>query len=166
MTSVDDYIKRREESSGVVPTLCALAWGYGIRLPESVWDHEAMQAMTREVTIGVALYNDIVSLKKELQHGVDNIVPVLVFQHDVSPQVAVDMTIKMLEDSYADFLSAVDRLEEVVKREHDDLKPDIQVWIDGCLDVLIGNIAWSVSTSRYLPKTALTAGGSGFKVVL
>jgi hypothetical protein len=49
--SVQDFIERRAKNIGIYPTLTTLPWGYGIKLPEWVWDHEFVQAMMREVSV-------------------------------------------------------------------------------------------------------------------
>ncbi|KAF2827090.1 terpenoid synthase [Ophiobolus disseminans] len=167
VSAVEDFIERRAKSIGVIPTLCTHVWGYGIRLPEWVWNHEAMQKMTYEVCVTVALYNDIASLKKELKaNEVDNIIPILVFHHDISAQEAVDMTIEILDKSYREFLSAVECLKDAVSGEDEDVKRDFQIWVDACVDMLVGNVAWSLTIPRYLPRSALDDAGSGFKVIL
>jgi hypothetical protein len=97
---------------------------------------------------------------------VDSIVPILVYHHNVSAQVAGNMTVRMLEKSYQDLLAAVERLQTAVSTEHEYVKRDIKVWIDACFDMLIGNVAWSLTIPRYLPRTAFSEGHLGFEVVL
>jgi hypothetical protein len=165
--SVDDFIDRRVDNIGVIPTLCSHAWGYGIQLPPWVWDSESAQVLMREVSVAVALYNDVASLKKEIDADeVDSIVPILVHHHNVSAQEAVDMTMEMLKTSYQKLLAAVERLNIAVANENDDVKRDLKVWVDACVDLVFGNVAWSLANSRYLLRTALIDGSSGFKVIL
>jgi type II secretory pathway predicted ATPase ExeA len=115
----------------------------------------------------VALYNDLASLKKELKADeVDNIIPILVYHHNISAQDAVNMTIKMLEESYKSFNAAVERLERAVDAESKEVKRDVEILVDACVDLLVGNVAWSLATRRYLPRTAFSDGSSGFEVVL
>jgi hypothetical protein len=164
---VDDFIDRRVDNIGVIPTLCSHAWGYGIKLPEWVWDHESAKVLMREVSVALALYNDVASLKKEvIADEVDSIVPILVHHHNVSAQEAVDMTMDMLKTSYQKLLAAVERLNIAVASENDDVKRDLKVWVDACVDLVFGNVAWSLANSRYLLRTALRDGSSGFEVVL
>lgn len=165
--SVEDFIERRSKTIAVYPTLYTHAWGYGIKLPEWIWDHESVQAMVREVSVTVALYNDMASLKKELKADeVDNIIPILVYHHNISAQEAVDMTVKILEDSYKTITAAIGRLESTVDAESDHIKRDVRVWVDACVDMLVGNVAWSLAIPRYLPRTAFSDGNLGFEIML
>jgi hypothetical protein len=165
--SVEDFIDRRSKTIAVYPTLYTHAWAYSIKLPEWVWDHESVQAMVREVSVTVALYNDMASLKKELKADeVDNIIPILVYHHNVSAQEAVDMTVQILEGSYKAFTAAVERLRCTVDAESEDVKRDVEVWVDACVDMLVGNVAWSLAIPRYLPRTAFSDGSLEFEVVL
>jgi hypothetical protein len=167
LDSVQEFIDRRMETIGVVPTLLTNVWGYGIKLPEWVWDHESVQVMMREVARGVMLYNDIASLKKELKAGdVDNIIPLLVYHRNISAQEAVDMAVKSLEESFGTYTAAVERLRHTVNAESEDVKRDVEVWVDACVDMLIGNGAWSLATPRYLPRSAFSDGSSGFEITL
>lgn len=49
--SVQDFIERRARNIGIYPILTTFSWGYGIKLPEWVWDHDYAQAMIREVSV-------------------------------------------------------------------------------------------------------------------
>lgn len=52
--------------------------------------HPRMIDIWREVNLSMSLSNDILSLKKEIKHGdIDNIVPVLVFDRNMTVQEAI-----------------------------------------------------------------------------
>jgi cytochrome c556 len=113
------------------------------------------------------LYNDVASLKKELKADeVDNIIPILVYHHNISAQEAVNMAIKDLEKSYKTFTAAVERLKSAVDAEPEDVRRDVNVWVDACVDLIVRNVAWSLAVPRYLPRAALSDRSSAFKVVL
>lgn len=59
-------------------------------LPRWVMKHPRMIDIWREVNLSMSLSNDILSLKKEIKHGdIDNIVPVLVFDRNMTVQEAI-----------------------------------------------------------------------------
>jgi hypothetical protein len=166
VTSIEDFIERRIRTIDVVPTLYPNAWGCGLKLPESLWNGEPLNRMIREVSIGVAMWNDVYSLKKELaQEEMDNIVPLLVYHHDVSAQEAVYMVIDLMRKSYDDFCAAAERLEADVQNADAEVKKNVQVWKQACLDVLLGHVAWSMQVPRYQLVAGLK-GGAAFEVVL
>jgi hypothetical protein len=166
VSSIEDLIERRIRTIGVITTLMLNAWGHDMRLPEWAWEHEATLRMMWEASIGVAMWNDIYSLKKELAAmEMDNIVPLLVYHHDLSAQEAVDMALEMLAKSWEDFCAAESRLRDAVEGASADVKISVDLWVDACLDVLLGHVAWSLQVPRYRPRTALR-GGAGFEVVL
>lgn len=165
--SVQDFIERRARNIGIYPILTTFSWGYGIKLPEWVWDHDYAQAMIREVSVSMGLYNDLVSLKKELKADeVDNIIPILVYHHNISAQDAVNVTLEMLKESYKSFNAAVERLERAVDAESKEVKRDVEILVDACVDTLVGNVTWSLAIPRYLPRTAFSDGSLGFQFVL
>lgn len=70
-----------------------------------------MVSITREVAISDFLWNDIVSLRKEIDDGdIDSAIPVMVWNEGCSAQSAVDRCVKMVEESWARLLEAEKRL--------------------------------------------------------
>jgi hypothetical protein len=127
VSSIENFIERRIQTIGVITTLMLNAWGHGMRLPEWVWEHEATLRMMREASIGVAMWNDIYSLKKELAAmEMDNIVPLLVYHHDLSAQEAVDMALEILAKSWEDFCAAESRLRDAVEGASADVKISVE----------------------------------------
>jgi hypothetical protein len=164
--SIEDFIERRIKTIEVIPNLLPLVWAYELKLPEWIWNSAPMQRMVREICIQAAMWNDIYSLKKELAaNEMDNIIPILVYHHDISAQEAVDMAVEVIDRSYRNFCVAVECLKGSVSEEITDVRRDLDTWVDGCLDMLFGHVAWSIQVPRYLPRSVLT-GGAGFKTVL
>lgn len=92
-----------------------------------------MQRVMDEVSITVFLFNDIVSLKKEVVDGqVDSTVSIFVWSQNMSPQAAVDKAVKMLEVSWENLLAAGTRLQDVA-----DTEP--------CLEVNLHHLEWTRS---------------------
>ena len=106
MSTLEEYTARRLRTVGTNPCIAVMQWAYGLTLPPSVWDHEALLAIQREVAISDFLWNDIVSLRKEIDDGdIDSAIPVMVWNDGCSAQVAVDRCVRMVEESWARLLS-------------------------------------------------------------
>jgi hypothetical protein len=121
-----------------------MQWAYELTLPLSVWHHEAVVAMTREVAISDFLWNDIVSLRKEIDDGdVDSAIPVMVWNKGCSAQAAVDRCVKMMEESWARLLEAEKRLVKAHDEESGEIRRDIETLVGGCKDVLVGHMVYS-----------------------
>ncbi|KAF2828282.1 terpenoid synthase [Ophiobolus disseminans] len=165
--ALDAYIERRVESIASRPCLAILPWAYSLTIPSWIWDHEATKRLIREVAFGVFLANDIASVKKELENDdVDSIIPILVYEKGVSAQQAADIVIKMMTQSYQDFLAAGDCLRQAVSREGQSVMQDMNIFIDSCLDVIVGNALSSMIAPRYLARTAFSGMGYKFTIVL
>ncbi|KAI8933044.1 hypothetical protein NX059_009693 [Plenodomus lindquistii] len=145
-----------------------LQWSYGLSLPQSIYDHEAAKAMFREVYIGVYLYNDLVSLKKEVVDGdVDSAIPIIVWQEGITAQAAVDRVVKNIETSWEGLLAAEQRLLDAAQNEK--MRLDISRLVAGCKDIVVGHMAYTLRAARYMADATheeFKAQGGSFKVAL
>jgi hypothetical protein len=142
-----------------------MQWAYELSLSSSFWDHEATQALIREVGISVCLYNDLASLKKEVADGdVDSAVPILVWNEGLSPQQAVDSVIGMMEKSWERLLDAEHSLLAIPGTQQ--FKQDVAILVGGCKDVVVGHVAYSLKTARYMTGAKLNEQDNSFRVVL
>jgi hypothetical protein len=165
--SVDQYIERRLRSIGTRPVIYSLPWSYGLTLPSWIWNHASVSRIIHETLLTVSLYNDIVSLQKELAGGeVDNIVPILVYNDNCTAQEAVDKAVDMIKQSYRDFCAAVRHLKAAVVREQSQVTDDVDTLIDACMDVMVGNVAWSMHTPRYISRDAFNGIDQEFTIML
>lgn len=107
------------------------------------------------------------ALQKELKlNDVDSIRPILVHHQNISAQEAADAAITMIVRSYEDLLVAKRRLREAIMTRDSSLLHDVDILIDGCVDVLVGNTYWSMHTRRYLKQEDFDSGSNAFKIVL
>jgi hypothetical protein len=165
--ALDAYIERRAINIGSHLCLALMPWAYGLTLPSWIWEHDSMERVRREVAIGVFIWNDIISVQKELKlNDVDSIIPILVYHRDVSAQEAADMAVEMIAQSYQDLTAAKNRLKHAVRNEDDAIQRDTEALLDGCTDVLVGNMIWSLSSHRYLTRGAVHDEGSAYTIVL
>jgi hypothetical protein len=66
MTSFTDYAECRRAGVGLDIVVTSLQWLHSLAIPPSTWEHDAMKDLMDEVAVGVFLFNDVVSLKKEV----------------------------------------------------------------------------------------------------
>lgn len=167
MSTLDDYTARRLRTVGTSPCVAIMQWAYGLGLSQSVWDHEAMVAITREVAVSDFLWNDIVSLRKEIDDGdVDSAIPVIVWNEGCSAQVAVDRCVKLIEESWMRLLEAEKRLLDAYASEPDETRRDIETLIGGCKDVLVGHMVYSLKIPRNMSAARMSRADCSFRIVL
>jgi len=167
ISTLEDYTARRLRTVGTNPCVAVMQWAYGLTLPQSVWDHEAMVAITREVAISDFLWNDIVSLRKEIDDGdIDSAIPVIVWNEGCSAQAAVDRCVKMVEESWKRLLEAEERLEDAHASEPEQIKSDIKTLVGGCKDVLVGHMVYSLKIPRNMSAARMSEKDCSFRIVL
>lgn len=165
VTSFGDYAKRRRAGVGIDIIVTAMQWLYDLTLPPRIWDHGAMKVLMDETAIGVFLFNDIVSLKKEIVEGYfDSTVPLLVENEDISAQEATDKAVKMMEKSWKKLLAAGEQLVRVA--ETDKERMDVQTLVNGCKDITVGHVNYCLRSARYMSDAKLDGQGQSFKIVL
>ncbi|RAL15167.1 terpene synthase family protein [Aspergillus homomorphus CBS 101889] len=145
----DEYLANRVYSIGALPCLMAM-------------DVTIIGVYT--VTNVEASVNDIISFKKEIVDGqLDSTIPLIMHHHEMtSAQEALNVAIRDLQRSRALFDSASDCLTTGFRYRKLDTKTqiDISVLIQGCKNMMLGNVKWSLSNQRYLPNEKL----DGWKV--
>jgi hypothetical protein len=167
MTTFEYYRDRRLRTVGTNPCIAIMQWAYDLTLSQSIWDHEATQAVTREVATSDFLWNDIVSLRKEIDDGdVDSSIPVIVWNEGCSAQVAVDRCVKMVEESWTRLLEAEKRLLEAHSSESEKTRRDIAVLVGGCKDVVVGHMVYSLKIPRNMAAAQMSEKDCSFRIVL
>ncbi|USP72987.1 uncharacterized protein yc1106_00261 [Curvularia clavata] len=167
ISTLDDYTARRLRTVGTNPCVAVMQWAYGLTLPQSVWDHEDMVSITREVAISDFLWNDIVSLRKEIDDGdIDSTIPVIVWNEGCSAQVAVDRCVKLIEESWKRLLEAERRLLDAHTGEPERIRSDIKELVGGCKDVLVGHMVYSLKISRNMAAARMSEKDCSFRIVL
>jgi hypothetical protein len=165
--SLDAYIERRAVNIGSHLCLALMPWAYSLTLPSWIWEHDSMKRVRREVAIGVFIWNDIISVQKELKlNDVDSIIPIMVYHRGISAQEAADTVVGMIAQSYQDLIAAKNRLRHAVRNEDNAIQRDVETLLDGCTDVLVGNMIWSLSSNRYFARGAVHDEGKAYTIVL
>jgi hypothetical protein len=73
---------------------------------------------------------------------VHSTIPILMNEHQISAQMAIDKVVDLLKDSYDKFIAA-----ELSLSNHPlingSLRDDVQTLVQGCKDITLGNVFWS-----------------------
>lgn len=121
----------------------------GVWLPMYVLQHPDMVHLTALARRVVCWANDLFSLRKELEHGDEhNLVMMLKYHHNTTLEEAVLMAASIHDNEIGEFVSCraafPDFGEELNKR--------IQIYLDGLETMVAGFFYWSITdTPRYNP---------------
>jgi hypothetical protein len=163
----EQYIQHRRDTIGATFCCYSMNWAYGLEIPTWIWETDATKSLIHEVSMGIWLANDVISLKKEIaSEEYNSIIPILVYYEGISVQQAVDKAVGMMERSYEKFKVSAGELRHIVKREEIRVRRDVETWIEAITDALVGSLAFHLQTVRYLPRSAFEAGSNKFMVVL
>ncbi|KAJ8132310.1 hypothetical protein O1611_g1315 [Lasiodiplodia mahajangana] len=144
--TVDEYIDFRRQSIGAKPTCTLIEYAHRISIPQSVLDHPSIvecEEISAELSF---LVNDLLSLRKDLELGVEHNLILLLKKHGLSEQEAANRIGDMLNERYRRWYRALADLPiygEEVDRE-------VFKYIDVCRNIALGNIYWSYQSGRYL----------------
>ncbi|EOA84163.1 uncharacterized protein SETTUDRAFT_155455 [Exserohilum turcica Et28A] len=167
ISTLEQYTTRRLRTVGTNPCVAVMQWAYGLSLPPSIWEHEAMVAITREVATSDFLWNDIVSLRKEIDDGdIDSAIPVMVWNEGCSAQVAVDRCVRMVEESWKRLLEAEKRLMDAHSGESEQIKSEITTLVGGCKDLIVGHMMYSLKIPRNMSAARMSEKDCSFRIVL
>ncbi|TRX96398.1 hypothetical protein FHL15_002670 [Xylaria flabelliformis] len=114
--TIDEYIDFRRQSIGAMPS-CSLV----------------------EV-------NDVLSLRKDVEYGVEHNLIILLKKQGLSEQEAIDKIEDMLDDCYRRWYRALAEMPiwgEGIDRE-------VLKYVEGCRNIALGNLYWSYKSGRYL----------------
>ncbi|PYH33883.1 terpene synthase family protein [Aspergillus neoniger CBS 115656] len=130
--STDQYLAYRLGTNLMGVICAATELSTHLRIPRSMTRSPLVKEIWHETNLIIAVTNDILSLKKEIAR---------------SPQTAVDISIQILKDSFAD----LDRIEaDIVARSN---QIPLTFLIESCRHYCAGFIEWSLRTPRYMLST-------------
>ncbi len=139
-----EYMERRRYTSALYLFFDLTELCEGLLLPE---EHlERIRALRERANDGVAWFNDIVSLQKELRAGdVHNLVVVLQQEYQLSVQEAVAQAVRLLNARMREYVELERRLPSLGV-ESDAL---LQRYLTGLRCWVRGNVDWSYESGRY-----------------
>ncbi|KAI0448289.1 terpenoid synthase [Xylaria acuta] len=146
----EQYWETRLGTSAVLAMLALNEYADGQSIPRWIMDHEHMSAIWHESNLNVSMLNDVLSLRKEIQHGdIYSIVPVLMHHRGLTVQAAIADTYIETQKSLDRFEAAAKSLLEVVKEKEPEQWDEVDKYITGCRYELTGHCIWSVVSGRY-----------------
>ncbi|KAM0345005.1 hypothetical protein ACHAPU_006888 [Fusarium lateritium] len=144
--TVAEYMDMRAGCVGAYPCIGLMEFAEGIDLPQHVMDHPSMDSISRITCDLVTLQNDLCSYRKDLIQGEESNVIFILRDQGMTDQQAVDQIGEMLCDCYKRWHSAILDLPfwgEGIDR-------DVIKFVNGCRNIALGNLHWSLYTFRYL----------------
>lgn len=140
-----EYIDRRRQTSALYIFFDLIELADHVVLPESVRNHPVLRHLKVLANDGVAWFNDIVSLEKEIKSGdVHNLVLVLQHHDTVSLQTAANRAGAMFNSLIVNFQAL-----EAALPDFGAAHADVERYIAGLKYWVRGNIDWSFETGRY-----------------
>ncbi|KAF9000780.1 terpenoid synthase [Hymenopellis radicata] len=150
--TLEAYVQTRRSSVGLWPFLDLARWTFDIDLPEAILKHPILREMEEATVDLVALSNDIYSYRKEyLEDGaLNNYVTVAMKDPNVpvadgDHQAAIDYTTKQFSAVLTRFVACKEQLPSFFPQE----LTKIDRYVESMLDLIVGNIQWSISCKRY-----------------
>ncbi|KAI0469411.1 terpenoid synthase [Xylaria cf. heliscus] len=146
----EKYWETRLGTSAVLTMLALNEYADGQKIPRWIMDHQNMSAIWHESNLHISMLNDVLSLRKEIQHGdVYSIVPVLMHHHGLKVQEAITNTYVESQMSLDRFERAAKSLLEIVQEKEPEQWDEVDKYITGCRYELMGHCTWSVICERY-----------------
>jgi hypothetical protein len=142
--SVAEYIERRRQTSAVYVFFDLIELAEQVTLPDEV--HRHLHGLKMRANDGVAWFNDIISLEKELRAGdVHNLVIVLQHEHQLSVQAAVNQAARLFNARMQGYIE----LEERMPSFGAEIDEPLRRYLRGLRSWVRGNMDWSFETGRY-----------------
>ncbi|EWY82669.1 hypothetical protein FOYG_14764 [Fusarium oxysporum NRRL 32931] len=144
--TIEEYMDMRAGCVGAYPCIGLMEFAEGIDIPQYVMDHPSMQAISRITCDLVTLQNDLCSYRKDLIQGEESNIIFILKDQGMTDQQAVDQIGEMLYDCYRRWHMALANLPfwgEGIDR-------DVIKFVNGCRNIALGNLHWSLYTFRYL----------------
>ncbi|THH29426.1 hypothetical protein EUX98_g4770 [Antrodiella citrinella] len=140
------YIEVRRDTSGCKPCFALIEFCAGIDLPEEVSQHPIIQSLEEATNDLITWSNDIFSYNVEQARGdTHNMISVFMERQGHDLQTAVDAVGDLCKASIDRFEANRQSLPSWGPKVDD----DVQVYIQGLQDWIVGSLHWSFDTTRY-----------------
>ncbi|KAJ7906287.1 isoprenoid synthase domain-containing protein [Mycena leptocephala] len=132
---LESYIALRRDTSGKYP------YANNLDIPDEVMEHPLIASLGEAANDLVTWSNDIFSYNVEQSKGdTHNMIPVVMNEQGLDLQSAVDFVGEMCKQS-------IDRFNEDRAQ-----LPDVDIYVDGLANWIVGSLHWSFMTERYFGK--------------
>ncbi|MGW5530445.1 isoafricanol synthase [Streptomyces xanthochromogenes] len=150
--SLPGFLRGRRDSIGVQPCLDLVERCGGYTLPRELHGGVPLAEM-REITADVVIFvNDMVSVDKELAAGdVNNSVIILMRQEACTVEQALRRVAVMANSRIARFQELTVELAAQLDKTAlpEQVRANVDDYVDGMRALMSGNLAWSLETARY-----------------
>jgi len=149
---LEDYVVVRRDTSGCKPCWALIEYANGLDLPDEVMEHPIIQSLDEATNDLVTWSNDIFSYNcEQAKADTHNMIVIMMHHHGMNLQQAVDFVGDLCKKS-------IDRFTE--DRDHlpswgPEIDPQVQVYVQGLADWIIGSLHWSFDSERYFGKKGL-----------
>ncbi|MFE7778167.1 isoafricanol synthase [Streptomyces sp. NPDC057445] len=152
LPSLEQFLEVRRHSIGVQPCLDFTERCGGYSLPDELLDSSPLREM-RRITCDVVIFvNDIVSLVKEMAAGdVNNSVVILREQEGCTLEESLDRIAALANARTAHFGRLAAALSKRMSQHGvlPEVRGHVDHFVQGMGNLMAGNLAWSLATSRY-----------------
>ncbi|KAI0676414.1 terpenoid synthase [Trametes maxima] len=143
---LESYIAMRRDTSGCKPCWALIEYANNLDLPDWVMEHPCVRGLEEAANDLVTWSNDIFSYNVEQANGdTHNMIVVVQRQEKLDLQSAIDYVGALCEQCVDRF----DTLRRALPSWGPEIDSQLQVYIDGLGDWMIGNLVWSFETERY-----------------
>lgn len=144
--ALDDYLNWRRQTSALYIFFDLIELADHVEMPVEVLNHPAIRELKTIANDGVAWFNDIVSLEKEIRTGdVHNLVIVLQHRDGLDLQTAVNRAGELFNARMQAYFTQ----EKAIPSFDEKSDKEIKRYIAGLRAWVRGNIDWSYETGRY-----------------
>lgn len=141
--SVDVYVRQRRFASAIHPCLDLIELAAGIELPIAVRSDPDFIELGGRANNIIGWTNDVFSFEKEAgSQELHNLVLVLANARRLAQRDALEQAIGMVNGELAVFAALGERL----RQRHG---APLHAYVDGCADLVAGNLDWSMTAPRY-----------------
>ncbi|EDR07973.1 uncharacterized protein LACBIDRAFT_297518 [Laccaria bicolor S238N-H82] len=143
---LESYIALRRDTSGCKPCWALIEYANNLDIPDEVMEDPIIRSLGEAANDLVTWSNDIFSYNVEQSKGdTHNMIPVVMNQHGLDLQSAVDFVGKMCKDAIDRFVDDRTQLPSWGPK----IDRDIAVYVDGLASWIVGSLHWSFETERY-----------------
>ncbi|UKZ77541.1 hypothetical protein TrVFT333_005264 [Trichoderma virens FT-333] len=144
------YIETRLGTSAVQLMLALNEYVDNQCIPRWIMTHSKMADIWRETNLNMSLSNDMLSLRKEIKTGdIDSMIPVLMYNRNMTVQEAIADTCVELKKNIDRYDAAAADLLAIVAERDSEWVEEVDSYIVGCRHNMMGNLLWSLTTTRY-----------------
>ncbi|KAJ4473032.1 isoprenoid synthase domain-containing protein [Lentinula aciculospora] len=146
---LESYIALRRDTSGCKTSFVLIEYSNNLDIPDEVMEHPLIRSLGEAANDLVTWSNDIFSYNVEQSKGdTHNMIPVIMNHHSLDLQPAIDFVGQLCNESIDRFMN--DRAQ--LPSWGPEIDRQVQVYVKGLEDWMVGSLHWSFETERYFAK--------------